>query len=350
MSSTLTYKCPNCDAGLVFDAEKQSFVCEFCISSFTEEQLKGTDSAEKAERAEKENREFTDGVREYHCSSCGAEIITDKDTVADICYYCHNPVVLMDRATGAMKPSKIVPFRLSAEEAAESFLRFAKKKRFVPNDYFAKERTDLIRGIYYPFWVTDADTDAAFEATGHRVRSYRRGNYRITETSHFRIQRRGRVHFEDITTAAISSVDKKMLEGILPYPLNEHTDFSMPYLQGFAAKKRDIEREALSGEVREKMDGYAETLLRGTVGGYSSVTGASSSLEVLSSHWEYTLMPIWMLTYQRKGKTYTYAMNGATGKVYGELPVSIPKLSILFGAVAALAWLISFLISLGVFL
>ena len=348
MSSTLTYKCPNCGAGLLFDAEKQSFVCEFCISSFSEEELKETDAAEKAEQAEAENREFNEHINEYCCSSCGAEIITDKDTVADICYYCHNPIVLSDRVTGMLKPSKIVPFRLSKEEATESFLRFSKKKWFVPNDYFAKERTDLISGVYYPFWVTDADTDSTLEAHGRKVRSWRSGDYRITETSHFRIERRGRVHFEDITTAAISSADKKMLEGILPYPLNEHTDFSMPYLQGFVAKKRDIERETLSGEVRGKMNGYAETLLSGTIHGYNSVSGVSTNLDVLSSHWEYTLMPIWILTYKRKNKNYTYAMNGATGKIYGELPVSFLKLGFFSAFIALIAGLLSFLIGWGI--
>ena len=42
-----------------------------------------------------------------------------------------------------------------------------------------------------------------------------------------------------------------------------------------------------------------------------------------------------MLTYRdRKDRLYTYAMNGYTGKVYGELPVSIGKLMLLLGAIA----------------
>ena len=41
------------------------------------------------------------------------------------------------------------------------------------------------------------------------------------------------------------------------------------------------------------------------------------------------------LTYQGKdGKTYTYAMNGYTGKIYGELPISFARLGILLGAIA----------------
>ena len=34
------------------------------------------------------------------------------------------------------------------------------------------------------------------------------------------------------------------------------------------------------------------------------------------------------------GKNYTYAMNGHTGKVYGELPISMAKLGLLLAAVA----------------
>ena len=47
-------------------------------------------------------------------------------------------------------------------------------------------------------------------------------------------------------------------------------------------------------------------------------------------------MPLWMLNYQHKGKTYTYAMNGYTGKVYGQLPLSGKRLAIL-GAIVGVA-------------
>ncbi len=350
MSSTTTYKCPNCGAGLIFDPEKQSFVCEFCISSFKEAELNTRENEQKREEEARENAAFDEELCVYVCSSCGAEVVADKSTLADICYYCHNPIVLSGRAAGMMKPNKIVPFRFDKKEAGDIFLRYAKKKWFCPNDYFAKERGDLIRGVYYPFWVTDADSHSNYEAIGRRVRTWRAGDYRYTETSKYAVRRVGSIHFEDITTSAISSEDKKMLEGILPYPLNEHIDFSMPYLQGFTAKKRDIERDSLSVEIRDKMSEYAATLFSGTVSGYTSVDTPMVDLNIMSSHWEYTLMPIWILNYKRKDKNYTYAMNGATGKIYGELPLSLPKLALLFTAVAAIVGILSFLIGWGLFL
>ena len=355
MSSTVTYKCPNCGAGLLFDPESAQFKCEFCISSFTEDDLGmnqkdgGTGQPHAGTTADDEARdgEFAEELNEYHCESCGAEVLTDKSTVADFCYYCHNPIVLTDRVSGAHKPEKIIPFKFDKEQAKDIFLRYAKKKWFLPRDYFSPEQSDKITGIYYPFWVVDADTTASLNATGHKVRTWRTGNYRYTETSHFAVRRGGQIHFEDISASAISTEDKAMLEGILPYPLNEHIDFSIPYLQGYQAKKRDIARDDLSHEVRARMEGYSEQLLSGTVNGYSSVTGKDTDIHIEQSHWDYTLMPIWMLSYNRKGKHYTYAMNGSTGKIYGELPVSVPKLIALGSVVGVLVGVLSFLIGWG---
>ena len=75
--------------------------------------------------------------------------------------------------------------------------------------------------------------------------------------------------------------------------------------------------------------------LRDTIRGYNTVHPNAPRMLIQNIHWDYTLMPIWLLTYQRKGKTYTYAMNGYTGKVYGQLPVSGKKLAILGGAIGA---------------
>ena len=351
MNSTLTYTCLNCDAGLLFDAEKQSFSCEFCLSEFTEAELAASRAAEREAKKAKAEQEFDESIDQYICQSCGAEVIADKNTLADFCYYCHNPIVLSGKASGALRPSKIIPFKYSKEEAKERFLAFARSHWFVPKDYYSAENIDKLSGVYYPFWVTDADTDSAMKAIGKEIRSWRSGDYRYTETKSYAVYRRGRIHFEDLTTSALSTEDKAMLEGILPYPPEEHRDFAMPYLQGFVAKKRDIERDALSGEVKGRMNGYAETLLRGAARGYDTLETTKLDLAILSAHWEYSLMPIYILNYTKKGKTYTYAMNGCTGKIYGELPVSVPKLLLLglgvFLAAAAtvfgLGWLIAFM-------
>ena len=107
----ITYKCPNCDGGLVFDPSSQKYHCEFCLSNFTQEELEeldqeysqGPDHGREPEYSQdqehSQNQEHSQAVL-YNCPSCGAQIVTDETTAATFCYYCHNPVVLSGRLSG----------------------------------------------------------------------------------------------------------------------------------------------------------------------------------------------------------------------------------------------------------
>lgn len=277
----------------------------------------------------KQGEDFCNHMNEYHCNQCGAEITADENTVASFCPYCHSPVVLSGKLSGQKMPTKIVPFKYSKEEAINHFLEFAKKKKFVPKDFTEKNQIEKITGIYYPFWVTDADTDSQIDAVATRVRTWTSGDYRYKETSYFNVYRRGNIHFEDIVQSAYSETDKQMLEGILPFPATSQMDFNMSYLSGFLAKKRDIERDALEGEFKQKLASYSNSLLRNTARNYSTVNIKNYNVRIKACHWDYSLMPIWLLNYKsKKGKVYTYAMNGHTGKIYGELPINAKKVTL----------------------
>jgi hypothetical protein len=298
--------------------------------------------SEEAPQAEKTPEEGTSSqeddyldMEEYACPNCGAEVACDGNTVATFCCYCHTPVIHRGKLAGQLKPHRIVPFQYDREGAKEVFLKFIRKKKFVPKGFFAPEQLEKMQGVYYPFWLTDADTEANMVAKGTKVRSWTSGNYRYTETSYYSIRRAGEIHFEDIATSALSEGDKEMLEGILPFPTEALQPFSMPYLAGFLTKKRDIEKESLVGEVQRKMEGYATELFRDTVGHYSSFRVEDTNVYPQRMGWEYALFPVWLMVWKGKKRNYIYAMNGHTGKIYGELPVCWKKLLALAGSVFA---------------
>lgn len=331
----LAFNCPSCGAELMFNADKGKLCCEFCESEFTKDELLELSAAEAAAKRMQDAESYCEHMNEYACPNCGAEVIADETTAADICVYCHSPVVLKGKLSGQMKPDKIIPFKFSKDEAENKFFDFVKNKRFVPKKFKSKQHAEQIRGVYFPFWITDADADAEYHATATKIRKWRAGNVLYTETSKFNIHRHGLIHFEDIVTNALAEGDKEVLEGVLPYPSEALEPFSMPYLAGFTAKKRTIEREMLSPEVKQRMNDYATTLLIRTVHGYATVNETSRALRIHKSHWEYSLLPIWLLTYVTPKKKYKYAMNGFTGKIYGELPLSLKKLLAFCGAVFA---------------
>ena len=69
--------------------------------------------------------------------------------------------------------------------------------------------------------------------------------------------------------------------------------------------------------------------------GYSTVSTRSENVELRRGSVKYALFPVWMLNTKWKDKTFLFAMNGQTGKIVGDLPISKGKWWATFAAIAA---------------
>lgn len=327
---TLTFKCPNCGGGLIFDPATQKFACEYCISSFTEDEIKRDEKEKEENNAEKD----TSQVVLYHCPSCGAEIVTEESTAATFCFYCHNPITLVGRLEGEFKPDKIIPFKIDQKEAESRFQMWLKKKWFLPKDFYSKKQVEKLSGVYFPFWVTDCSIHANMDASAENFRTWRSGDLEHTEIKHYRLEREANIEYNDIETLALKKADSILLEGIEPFDGNDMLPFSAAYLAGFQAEKRDIEQEDITGQIAVEIQGYTKNILSSTITGYSQSSINHLDITTNSAFWEYALMPVWIMTYKgRNEKVYSYAINGQTGKTFGRLPVDFLKLSFLFAGV-----------------
>lgn len=361
--AAITWKCPNCGGELVFEPSIQKYKCPFCESVLTQEELEEMNPAHASEQevpeeevqhshASEESPAGESGSTEtssagsgtaviYSCPSCGAEVVTDETTAATFCYYCHNPVVLEGRISGDYLPDKIIPFQIDRKEAEEKFKDFVRRKKFVPRAFYDQSQIEKLSGVYYPYWVYDAQMDADVEAEAKKIRIWRAGDTEYTETSTFRIFREGQTNIESITENALSKSDRALVENVQPYDLSAMKPFTMGYLSGFFAEKRDMEKEQFQDKLRGNVQKYSETMIRDTMSGYTGVHMFRNQFRMRDERWQYVLLPVWVLTYRAgNGKMYYYALNGQTGNVCGILPVDYGKLGLWclgLGAAAAAA-------------
>ena len=339
MLEAVQYKCPNCGGGLIFDPEKQDFICEYCDSVFEEQDFFIKDEKLDADETKQtENSEFENAIL-YICPSCGAEIVTDETTAATTCYYCSNPVVLSGKLSGDFKPDNIIPFKIDKDEAIKKFKELCSKKKFLPKDFISESRLEEIKGVYFPYWYIDGESDGNINATSKQVRTWMVGDIRHTETTlrgHFR---QGSISIRNMPEAALKSKDRDLLKYVCPFNSEDFVPFSMSYLSGFFAEKRDTGKSELENSVSDKIKAFSRERLLGSVE-YPNVSLKDSSIRVEELCWSYNLLPVWVLSYKHKDKNYIYALNGQTGKVYGELPVCSKKLAGLFAGITAAATVI----------
>lgn len=331
---TYMYKCPNCDSGLEYDAKTHIFHCDYCLSDFTADELEEI-KIKKYENELKQQLgntdiEFEEHAVLYSCPSCGAEIITDDNTAATFCYYCHNPVVLSGRLSGDMEPDYIIPFKIDKEEAEKRFYQWIRNKRFLPKGFVNEKSVQKLCGVYYPYWMTDCSVNGMYTATGKNIKVWIAGDLEYTETKIYDIKRGGVIHFDNIKNFAMTGKQIKLATAVQPFKDEEIEKFKMSYLSGFLAEKRNVETTDIAEKVEQQVKKYSTRIFEDSVGGYNFLSNKNISAEIISSKWEYILLPVWVLTYVSNGKTYYYALNGQTGKAVGELPVSKIKAALYF--------------------
>lgn len=335
MNAIKVYQCLNCKAGLEFDPSSQQWKCHYCFSQFSKEEL---DSVLIAEELPDQTMPELDS---YSCSSCGAVLITDGTTAATKCLYCKNPTIIKTRFSGKFKPDSLIPFRLTKSQAEEIYRQWIAKRFLAPDEFKTQEEIGQITGIYAPFWLFDCQVFANIEGQGTRVSTWTQGDYKYTQTKYYRVVRKGTINYRRIPVDASRKLDDTLMYKIEPYDYDDLTDFSMQYMSGFMAEKYDVEADEAERLMGQRANEYIAERIKETIKGYSSYTNTTEQITISDQACNYSMLPVYLLVNKYQEKEYIFMVNGQTGKVVGDTPVSFSKQLIYAGCVFAAVWLLA---------
>ncbi len=331
MATLQEYKCPCCDGAIEFDAQSQKMACPYCGNEFEMETLASYDS--ELQKDSESNMEWetnagsewqegeADGLRTYRCNSCGGEIVGDDTLAASKCPYCGNQVVMMGQFSGALKPDFVIPFKLDKKAAKEALIRHYSGKKFLPKVFKDQNHIEEIKGVYVPFWLFDADANANVRYKGSRIRMWSDSRYEYTETSFFSVIREGTLGFEKVPVDGSTKMDDALMESIEPFDYSQAVDFRTAYLAGYVADKYDVDAEASIERANTRIKQSTEDSFASSIQGYDTVTPVYSTIDLANGTSKYALLPVWILNTEWNGQKYTFAMNGQTGKIVGDLPL-----------------------------
>ena len=349
-------KCPACKTELSNEGMSGEATCPGCGAEFQMEDLRAyaAQMADKREDIMNWDTEAggqwqegeTDGLRIYSCKQCGGEIVADETTGATHCPYCDNPVVLTGHFAGLLKPDLVIPFNVDKKGAIEALQNHYKGKRLLPKVFKDQNHIEEVKGLYVPVWLFDADADANVEYKATRVRRWSDSEYNYTETRHYAVIRSGNIGFENVPVDGSTKMDDTLMESIEPFVISGAVPFKTAYLPGYMADKYDVDAEASIGRANERIKRSTEDAFWSTVQGYDTVMPVDSNINLQNGRARYALYPVWILNTNWMGKKFTFAINGQTGKIAGDLPMDKGAFwKYLLGvtaAVTALAFAISY--------
>ena len=309
--------CPGCGADMIFDPETQTLNCPFCENKQKvlpkNEEIKEYDF-EVAEKSD--STDWGSEAKVIKCKNCGSEEILDEVDDATKCSFCGSTYITQTGDEVGMAPEGLIPFKISEEKANNMFSEWINKIHFTPNALKTSYKNDKIKGVYIPYWSFNIDTVSEYTAEAlvkegkELVRRPVSGEYSKS--------------YDDILVNASKPIDEKLMDEIKPFEMKELVSYDPKFLSGFSAEKYSIGVTEGLESAKEMIDEELKALIKKDIDGKNIV-----KLEISTSYndkkFKYILVPVWISAYTYKDKVYRYLINGQTGEVQGDSPVSLPK-------------------------
>jgi len=336
-------KCPNCGATLNFDPKISGLFCEYCgyQNDISEAEEKACEELDFESAEEVGNFDWGVEKKLITCKSCGAEIIYDSLDLASECPYCGSNHVLEEKDAKSLAPGGVCPFKIDKNTATFNFKRWIKKRIFCPRKAKKLATPEAFNGSYLPFWTFDTDTSSFYTARYGRDRRVRDrdGNTRIV--TDWRYTRGYYEEFiNDELVLASKRHDEYTMSKIEPYDTEANVTYKPEYIAGFKAEKYSVglkdgwenAREHIAPKLRMAI---SSKIRRQYFADHVDIIRVNTTFSNIT--YKYLLLPVWCSSFKYKNKTYSFMINGQTGRVGGKTPISILRVLIaisLFGLFA----------------
>lgn len=323
-------KCPRCGGIMDYDPALSKLHCPYC--DYAEEVPKDESAPKKAEELDFESAEFTGNFdwgteqKTVTCKSCGATTVYDALEVANECPYCGSNQVMEASGVKTMAPGGVVPFKIDKETAGVKFTTWIKRKWFCPKAAKESAKAESFTGIYLPYWTFDADTFSTYTGEYGYQKKRRQGD---KEEVYYEWHR-GSGQFDkfiddELICACGNNHDKRILSKITPFDTEDNVSYRPEYIAGFAAERYSLGLkdawEQAKAIIREKLKSIARNKLQSDHNA-DSTRNVTVQSQFSNITYKYLLLPIWISSFTYNGKVYQFMVNGQSGKVGGNSPVS----------------------------
>jgi hypothetical protein len=330
------YIAPVSEAGSMTEVHTQTQIDEAVVEAVEEHDL-----SEGLKAAGQEEGWGTE-TRTFKCNSCNASITVEPNEAATVCPFCGSSHVLAQEGSShVLKPESVLPFEVDQGTAVGKFRTWLGRGWFRPNEVkrIARTAEARLQGVYLPFWTFDAETFSRWQAEAgyhyyvtqrYTVTVDGRRQTRTRQVQKTRWEPAAGKHdefFDDILVYATRSVHENILEHIYPYDTSKLVPYRPQYLAGWRAEEYQIGLEEgwKLGQAIIK-DRLHQACARKVPGDTHRNLRVRTRFEDVT--FKHTLLPVWIASYRYNQKVYNFMVNGQTGRVQGEAPISWWKVAL----------------------
>ena len=333
----LSATCPACNAAIQFNPQTSKLSCPYCgfeeeIAKPENEQDQLAEEIDFESALERGNFNWGEEKKIVICSACAGESVYDALEIANVCPYCGSNHLMESSAENALAPNGICPFQVTREQADSNFKKWIKSRWFAPNEARRKAKADAFNGVYLPYWTFDTKTASQYTAEYGIDREVKDSDGKSrTVTDWYPTRGFYQEFIDDCLVRATTRYREDLLRKVEPFNTGKSLAYNKEYLTGYVAERYSIGLEDGWEIAQKDIHHQLEQSIRNVVTRQyhaDSVRNVRFSTTHSNITYKYVMLPLWVSSFRYKDKIYQFLVNGQTGKVGGQSPLSPIKVTL----------------------
>ena len=279
----------------------------------------------------------------FHCKNCSAEVRCEPESRSTLCPFCATPYVVEtnESSSGKSEPEFVLGFEIALDVADRIYREWiGRNGLFRPADLSDVVQADGLRGIYLPFWSFTMEAQSRWSASigefWYRTETYTttdaKGNSvqqtrRVQETEWWPLSGGHHAFYSFYLVSASKGLPQDVSAWVEPFQLAALKRYAPKFLSGWLSENESIDREEARARSRVEFERRErDAIVKFLPGDTNQLVQVETKLNELDS--DLLLLPIYLRSYRYKGKLYRTLINGQTGKIAGEKPISSGRVAL----------------------
>jgi DNA-directed RNA polymerase subunit RPC12/RpoP len=296
--------------------------------------------------------------KKFRCQNCSAEITVDPGQRSFTCPFCASTYVveLPPSQSDRQPPEFVIGFAVSPQAAVEKFQAWLRQNGwFRPSDLRAAQIQDKMRGVYLPFWsfsmLAESRWSSQIGEYWYRTETYTviengktvTHTRQVRETEWWNLSGLHHNYYSGYLVSGSKGLPQVFAERIKPFRLEALKRYQPYFLAGWLSEEYSIAKDAALELCKQEFYRWEQQSVAGFLpGDTQSGTVVETQFSHVSS--DLILLPVYLLTYRYRDKPYRFLINGQTGKMTGDKPLSMRRIAVAIGLVILLLFIIWLLV------
>ena len=255
------------------------------------------------------------------CRNCGIELITQSRSADTFCRFCGAPALIAQDYEKTSEPELVIPFETDKYHARSIFLRYLSKRPLLSSVFSQKVKSGNFAAIYIPVCLADINVNT---------------DINISDEIGYKSTERMTSSAKNMSSSMSRNANDYLLRDIGPFDFSGAVAYGKEHSEvPYERSKTEPLEEILANQIDEISTSCVKEANRiFAQQEYGKRIDSCKKADITYSC-KNVLVPLWVLNAQQNGYTHQIFINGQSGKIVGEPPVSAKRAAAIFGIVAA---------------